>query len=73
MEINQIDKDRNLNKQASIIRVFVGNKLFSITESHGELKIHAHHDLITVKPCCLNEILIGTYDTDENIEWVINK
>ena len=63
MEITRVDGKRNLEQEVRTVQVKVGDKRFTLTEEFGELRVHAHRDFITVKPCCANEILVCSYDT----------
>jgi hypothetical protein len=53
-----VDADK-LEKEVERIEIKIGCTKFTITEYFGELKIHAHSDAMTVKPCCANEIKIS--------------
>ena len=64
MRIVRIENARDMDVTADTITVVMkdGAK-FTLTEHHGELKVHSHHDVMTVKPCCANELTIDTYDS----------
>lgn len=63
MKISRINNEKNLEKEVDRIQININGKRFTLTESFGELHIHAHSDCINVKPCCANEIKIDSYDT----------
>jgi hypothetical protein len=58
LKIVRVDADK-LEKEVERIEIKIGCTKFTITEYFGELKIHAHSDAMTVKPCCANEIKIS--------------
>ncbi len=62
VKIVRIDSD-NYEKEVERVEIKIGCQKFTITEYFGELKIHAHSDVMIVKPCCANEIKLAALDT----------
>ena len=60
IEINRIGSNRNVELQPVERMGFSVNGIdYLIISEFGELKIHAKHHKLVVKPCCANEIIIS--------------
>ena len=59
IEINRIGSDRKVCQSVERIGFSVNGIDYLISSHFGELKIHAKHHKIVVKPCCANEIVIS--------------
>ena len=57
MKINRVDRDRT-EKDVERIEISIGDDRYTITESFGRLKIHAHDESMDIKPCCANQITV---------------
>ncbi len=62
MKINRIGNERNINQDADVIEVCVGDFKYSITQYFGSLKIHAHGSRLEIIPCVSNVIEVKGYD-----------
>lgn len=58
MKIVRIDSDRLINQDIERIEIEIGEDKYTLTNRHGELKIHAHDGCIVVNPLCANEIAV---------------
>ena len=59
IEINRIGSDRKVTQSVERIGFSINGIDYLISAYFGELKVHAKHHKLVVKPCCANEILIG--------------
>jgi hypothetical protein len=59
VEVNRIGWDRNVCKSVERIGISVNGIDYLISSEFGELKIHASHHKLIIKPCCANEITIS--------------
>lgn len=63
MKIIRIDGNRDII-DASRIEIQLGDHKYTLTEYFGELKIHAHSDVIIVKPATSNEVQNSSQTND---------
>ena len=59
IEINRIGSDREVCESVERIGFSLNGIDYLISSHFGELKIHAKHHKLVVKPCCANEITIS--------------
>jgi hypothetical protein len=59
IEINRIGSDRNLCQSVERIGFSVNGIDYLLSAEFGELKIHAKHHKLVIKPCVANEITIS--------------
>lgn len=62
MKLTRIGSERP-SIEVERIEIEIGGVTYELTERFGELKIHAHADEITIKPCCANEVAVKGQDT----------
>ena len=63
MQIIRIDGNRDVI-DVSRIEIQLGDNKYTLTEYFGELKIHAHSDVLIVKPATANEVQITAQTND---------
>jgi hypothetical protein len=59
IKINRIGSDRKVCQSVERIGFSVNGIDYLISSHFGEMKIHAKHHKLVVKPCCANEITIS--------------
>jgi hypothetical protein len=59
IEINRIGSDRKVFQSVERIGFAVNGIDYLISSEFGELKIHAKHHKLVIKPGCANEITIS--------------
>jgi hypothetical protein len=59
IKINRIGSDRNVCQSAERIGFSVNGIDYLISSEFGELKIHAKHHKLVIRPLCANEITIN--------------
>lgn len=57
MLLKRIDSARNV-QEVNRLEIEISGIKYTITDHHGEMKIHAHSEEVLVKPCCANEVVI---------------
>jgi hypothetical protein len=59
IEINRIGSDRKVCQSVDRIGFSVNGIDYLISAEFGELKVHAKHHKLVIKPCCANEVTIS--------------
>jgi hypothetical protein len=62
IEINRIGANKDISQHVDRIGFSVNGIDYVILSEFGELKIHAKHHKLLVKPCCANEMLISGFE-----------
>jgi hypothetical protein len=58
MKLTRIDSVKNLKQEVNRLRIEIGDKTYTLTESFGKLHILSHDDSLSVYPCVANVIEI---------------
>lgn len=59
MKISRIDSVKDLNQEVKRLRIEVGEKTYTLSESFGRLNILSHEENMTIYPCVANVIEIS--------------
>lgn len=58
IELRRVGHERHTDNYTNRVEIVLNGVKYTLTNRHGELKIHSHSDKMSVLPGCANEVAI---------------